>query len=415
MQYFMYLKIKLAFRNVFRNRTRSLITISAIAFGCMSIIFAGGFMDYTIMYTREEYIRNILGHIQIARKGYFEKGIALPFDMTIPEPDGVIRKVASVEHVKHVAPRVEFGGIISTGENAVPFIGLGGDPDVEKAINSIKKITSGENLEAGDTYKAIMGGGLAQSIMAKVGNNLVMVASTKGGIINAFDISLKGIFRTGDKAYDDRVVRMPIETVRQLLSASEHTHALVILLDDTQNTDKVMERLVKLIRENSLDLEAKPWHDLAEADYIHKAVAFLGRILLVLKLMIIIIVVLSIFNTMNMSVTERTGEIGTIMALGNTRKEVLSLFLTEGFILGIIGGGMGLVGGYIIASFVSWIGIPMPAAPGASLDWVARINIVPKVFLHTYALAIVSALASSYYPALKASKIEIAQALRYNI
>ncbi len=404
--------LRLAFKNIFRNRTRSLITLGAIAFGCISLIIAGGFMEDIFFKLRESYIHSFLGHMQVYRKGFFEKGAARPFDFMISDPVAVEKRILSVEHVRLVAPRLEFSGLLSTGDTTVSFIGQGISPHEEKELSNFLFISSGENLSGGDPYGIILGKGLARSINAKPGDPLVILTNTKGGAINALDVTVKGVFYTASKAFDDRAVRLPIGTAQKLLHTDD-VQTLVVLLDRTDNTGAVMKNLSAMFKKDGLDLEIKPWYELA--DFYNKTVALYKRQFMVLKIIIAIVVVLSVFNTMNMSVLERVGEVGTIMALGTKKRTVVALFITEGLILGAIGGIIGLAGGYLLASVISYVGIPMPPPPGSTASWTAQVKVVPGVFLYAFVLAIATSAVSSFYPAFKASRLEIAEALRHNI
>jgi putative ABC transport system permease protein len=115
-----------------------------------------------------------------------------------------------------------------------------------------------------------------------------------------------------------------------------------------------------------------------------------------------------------MSVMERTVEIGTSMALGVQRRRILQLFLTEGLLLGVIGGMLGISLGYIAAIAISAVGIPIPAGPGFSHDFVAQIIITPQIVLEALLLAVVTTLLASIYPAWRASRLVIVDALRHN-
>jgi len=127
-----------------------------------------------------------------------------------------------------------------------------------------------------------------------------------------------------------------------------------------------------------------------------------------------VIIVLSIFNTMIMSVLERTGEIGTLMAFGQTRRGILRLFLVEGGMLGAFGGLLGLAIGAALAWLLSYVGIPMPPPPGQSWGFDAEVMVSPRLSLEAVLLAVVSALVASLYPAWKASRMVIVDALRFN-
>lgn len=411
------LNLKLAFRNVFRNRVRSLITLAAIAFGCISLIIAGGFFEDTFMQMREAYIHGHLGHIQVYKKGYLEKGNTRPFDYMIEHPEKVKELIASVDHVRFITPRISFSGLLSTGENTISILGQGVDPIGEKTIGIIEgasagvAIEAGENLSSDDMYNVVIGTGLAKAMGSKVGDFIILVSNTVGGALNALDMKVKGVFFTASKEFDDRALRMPI-TAAQALLRTDGVQTLVVLLDKTEHTDTVKNSLMDLFKNKNLDLELKPWYEMA--DFYNKTVELYGRQFFVLKLIIAIIVVLSIFNTINMSVWERAREIGTIMALGSKRYEVLKLFLLEGLILGILGGLLGIIVGTGLAYVISFIGIPMPPPPGANINWVAHIRVVPKLLFSSFLIALISSLLSSFYPAFKASRLVIADALRHS-
>ncbi|MDO9463020.1 MAG: ABC transporter permease, partial [Deltaproteobacteria bacterium] len=194
------LNLKLAFRNVFRNRVRSLITLAAIAFGCISLIIAGGFFEDTFMQMREAYIHGHLGHIQVYKKGYLEKGNTRPFDYMIEHPEKVKELIASVDHVKFITPRISFSGLLSTGENTISILGQGVDPIGEKTIGIIEgasagvAIEAGENLSSDDMYDVVIGTGLAKAMGSKVGDFIILVSNTVGGALNDLDMKVKGVF-----------------------------------------------------------------------------------------------------------------------------------------------------------------------------------------------------------------------------
>jgi putative ABC transport system permease protein len=240
------------------------------------------------------------------------------------------------------------------------------------------------------------------------------MASTKAGAINGMDVFVKGVSGTFSKTYDDHIVRLPLKTAQKLLR-TENVHTLTLYLDETEKTDETLAAIEKLVQARHLDWEVRPWYKLPGADFVVKLTAFYSKLYLVFKLIILIVVIFGIFNTMNMSVLERIGEIGTLMAMGTPRKDIIRFFITEGFILGVIGGFFGMILGYGLAYIISQIGITMPTAPGSTALWIARIKVVPAIFREAYLLSIVTALISSVLPAIRASRFEIAEALRHNV
>ena len=405
------MNIRLAFNNIFRSGTRSMITLAAIAMGCVAVILAGGFIEDAITGIREQYINSFLGHIQIARRGYFEKGLAQPFDFMISDSDRLTRLLATVPHVRRVAPRLQFFGLMGSGDATLAFMAQGVSPEAESF--PAENLPEGRNLDGRDSNQVVLGAGLAKALGANVGSSVTLLASTKTGGINGMDVTVKGISATASKDYDDRSVRLPLKMAQRVLRTDE-VQTVTLYLDRTENTDAVAAEIERRLRGETPPLEVRPWHELSGADFVVKLVGFYAGLFRVFRIIIIAVVVLGIFNTMNMAVLERVGEIGTLMAMGTTRANVIGLFLAEGLILGAIGGLIGLAAGDVLARIISEIGIPM-SSPGTTIAWVAKIAIVPRIFAGAYAMSLGAALFSSVYPAVKASRLEIAEALRHNV
>lgn len=417
--------IRLALRNIFRHKTRSLITLSAIAFGCVSLIFVGGFFEDILFKMRESYIKAHTGHLQVTRKGFLTEGRRNPYAHLIEQPQELAGIIQQVPGVARVAQRLEFAGLFSTGETTMSCLGQGvevrHEPTVRLSGTATARddlpsmagtvIEQGEPLSDEQPFGVIVGRGLAESLAIRPGDGLILVAHTVGGSINALDVIVRGIFYTSSQAFDDHYVRLPLATAQRLLH-TQSAQALVVFLNRTEDTPRVREVLEQLIHARSLDVELRTWESLS--DFYTKTKAFFSRLFFVLKLVIAIIAILSIYNTMNMAVLERTTEIGTIMALGLKRRRVLWLFLCEGGLLGALGGALGLAAGTVLTAAISRVGIPMPPPPGATITWHSEPLIDPPTLAFAFGLSLATALISSWYPAQKASRLEIAQALRHS-
>ena len=417
--------LKIAVRNVFRHRTRTIITLSTIVFGCTAVIFAGGFFEDIFYKMRESYIQAHTGHIQLYARGFLEKGRIEPYTYLIQNPHAIVVELEQVEGVKFVTQRLQFSGLISTGENTLSFMGMGVEPryepitpleesDLRKATENLTLggviVIDGSPLVQSDIYSVMLGKGLAAAIGAKTGNSLVLLTNTVNGSVNALDVTVKGIFYTSSQAFDDHFIRLPIATAQKLLS-TDRAQSLIVMLNKTEDTPRVKNEIAQIIRDKNLDLELKSWDEIS--DFYNQTVKLFNRLFLIMKIVIVVIVILSIFNTMNMAVFERISEIGTIMALGTKRRGVIKLFMYEGLALGFVGGCIGLIVGVAITYLVSTIGIPMPPPPGATMHFLSEPKIVPSMLKFAFILAIVTALISSLYPAYKASRLEIADALRH--
>jgi putative ABC transport system permease protein len=399
---------RIALRNLARQRRRSVFALLAIAFGTMAMLLAAGFIESNLRYGRESTIRSQLGHLQVTRKGFRERGGADPFAYLLPTGVTMVDPIRTLPHVRAVAARLAFSGLASHGDATISFLGSGIDPSAERGLGDALRFSAGSNLAAGDTDSTVLGQGLADQLGVGVGDVLTLVANTREGTINAVEVKVKGVFSSIAKAYDDSALRIPLIEAQKLLR-TDGAHVLVVLLDDTSATDDVARELRKRL---PASYDIARWQDLA--DFYNKTAALFERQVGFMRLVIALIIVLAIVNTMAMAVAERTGEIGTAMALGTRRGRVLHQFVAEGALLGVLGGAVGLLASLVLAPVISAIGIPMPRAPGMAHGHVAGVVVTAGMALGALALALATALVASIYPAARASRLAIVDALRHN-
>ncbi len=399
----------LAVRNVFRHRARSASALVAIIFGVIALLIASGFIEWIFWAMRESTIESQLGHVQIVKPGYFREGVADPFRYRLAENTADWESVRTALHVETVTPRLHFGGLISRSDNTVSFLGVGVEPATERDVSSQVYMIAGTDLDTSDGKQALLGEGLAAALDVKVADTVVLLVKTGSGGINAVELEVQGVFRTSVKAYDDVALRMPIATSQRLLR-TEGAHVWVVLLDDTAHTDATMAALRARLSEQ--DYELVPWYE--QAVFYNKTVTLFSRQVSVVWILIALVIVLSISNTMIMSVLERTREVGTLLALGFRRRQIMRQFLSEGLVLGAAGGVLGLILGAILAAIISTIGIPMPPPPGMEVGFTGEIILTGPLLAGAFALAVLTATLASVYPAWKASRLEIVDALRHN-
>lgn len=402
----------LAIRNLFRHRKRTLVALSAISFGVIALLIAGGFIEWVFWGMREGTIQSRFGHIQMTRPGYFEVGNADPFAYLLPE--GIEQRVnaESLSEVDIVSKRLVLSGLVSHGETSVGFIGEGMDPDKDAAVSKHLMIAEGDRLSSDDPNGMLLGKGLAASLGVGVNDEVVLLVTTASGGMNGVEGTVRGIFQSASSAYDAAALRLSIETARQLLRVPGE-HSWVILLDDTEHTDIALSQLQASYPAEKFQVEFKPWYALA--DFYNKTVKLYSRQMHIVRLVIGLVIVLSISNTLAMSVHERTGEIGTLMAIGLKRRNILQLFMTEGLLLGIVGGMLGVAVGLGLGALISKVGIPMPPPPGMDVAVTGRIRLSWPLATGAMLLALLTAFFGSIYPAMKASRLQIVDALRHSI
>ena len=380
-----------------------MVGLVAIAAGVAALLFAGGFIDWNLHELRERTIRSQLGHIQVTRS---ERGQSQGAPANLPASSDLKSRIAATKHVSVVAPRLSISGLISRNDTTLAFLGEGVDPALD-ITSGADNTVAGKPLDLAKPKQIMLGEGLAATLGVKPGDNAVLLVNLSSGGINAADVVIGGTFRTASKAYDDTAVRIPLALAQDLLK-TKGTDVWIITLDGTESTDETLAAL----RANPAlaGLTFTPWTALA--DFYNKAVVLYARQFAVMKVLIAIIIILSIMNTMMMSVSERTPEIGTMMAIGTRRAAILRMFVSEGFILGMVGGLVGVALGFVVNSAISAIGIPMPPPPGMTHGFVAQASFGWGVVLSAFALAVATTTAASVGPAFAASRLTIVDALR---
>lgn len=380
-----------------------------VAGGVMAFLLAGGFINWVFHDMREATIHSQLGHFQIVRPGYFEKGIADPYSYLLPGNSTEEEKIGKTAGVTSISPRLAFSGLVSFGETTIAFSGDGIDPEKERPISSRISIKEGKDLADGKDNAALLGEGLAKSLGVKPGDNIVLLATAANGSANAIEVVVAGTFFTIYKDYDDVALRLPIALARKLMRVDGAT-SWVALLEATEETKRTIEALRPQLQPEKFQII--PWSDLA--DFYNKTVVLFSKQVDVVKIIIGLIIILTISNTQTMSVLERTTEIGTSLAIGVRSSEILRLFLLEGAVIGIAGGILGVVLGYALGGVISAIGIPMPPPPGMARGYTGQILVTSNLALDAILLAMTTTLIASVMPAWRASRMNIVDALRCN-
>lgn len=402
----------IAARNLARNRRRALAALLTVAVGVTSMVLADGFVQWIFWAMREGTIQFQLGHIQVVRPGFHAAGAADPFKYLLTENSLEQKAIDTTPGVKLVAPRLALTGLVSHGEITVSFMADGVDPKKEVELSKALRIVEGRNLADATAKEVILGRGLAHNLGIGPGGTVALLATASGGGINAVEAKVSGVFVSTSQAYDDSALRLPIGLAQSLLRVNG-AHVWLVLLNDTERTDDFLTQFRASFSASANKLEFVPWYQ--QADFYNKTVALFSQQMNVLRLIIGCIIVLSISNMLVMNVLERTGEIGTLLAIGFKRKKILQLFAIEGLLLGLAGASLGLITGYGLAELISAIGIPMPPPPGMEEGYTGEIRITLNVMLNAFLIAFVTTALAGLYPAWKASRLQIIDALRHNI
>jgi len=401
--------LKLLGRNILRQKGRTALTLAAIGIGVASLILSGGFVEDILLQLRDATIRSQLGHLQIYKKGYFGTGGQRPLDFLIDDAESAERAIAASPGIAVRTRRLGFLGLINNGKGELPIIGEGVETEKEARIGSSISMLSGRPLTVRDDFGIIIGEGLASAMKIKVGDPVNLLVSTRDGAINTLEFKVLGIFRSLSKEYDARAVRVALKASQELTLTSG-INAIVVLLENTDDTSRARAQISNRLPS---ELEVKAWPELA--DFYQGTVAFYERQFAVLQAIILVMVLLGVANSVNMTLNERTLEFGIIRALGYTGRHVFRLAVLETTLVGAIGSALGVTLGVVLALVISAIGIPMPPPPNSEAGFTGAIRIVLAILLKSFGLGVAASIVAALAPARHVSRLPLVDALRRGV
>jgi putative ABC transport system permease protein len=394
--------IKLALRNIFRNRRRSAITLAVIVFGAVGLILFGGYKAVTFRGLRESTIRGRVGHLQLFGAGH-EQGSQKPLEHALADVEAIRARIERDPRVESTAAQITLMGLISNGDKSETFVATAVEPEKDRLMRG-QTVIEGTLLPDHEPDAVTLGKGLAQSMNVKPGDYVTLMTPTVTGSLNALDVRVAGIFQTGVKELDERAVKLPLAGAQQLLQTTK-VEKLLVFLRDTETTGAVRADIERM----KLPVELKSWSELAS--FYHQVVLLYNGIFGFLGLIVFAIVVFSVANTIVMSIFERTREIGTLMAIGVTRARVWRMFFLEGLMTGVLGGVLGVATGALIAFLINSGDIMLPPPPGYTVGYKLSILLQPPVLVTAFLISVVTSTLSSILPALKASRLKVVDAL----
>lgn len=397
--------LKVGYRNLLRNKRRTLNILLTVAMGTASLFLFHGFNAGVMGRYRDGTIKTRWGNGQVNTMGYRETIHDKPWEHWITDTENVFSKLKAIPSVQHVFPRLEFFTLVSNGKKDVAGRGQGIDGLEEAKFFTNLSFTEGKNL-TDEKDGMILGKGLATALNAKVGDNLTLLSNTIHGSLNGADVSVVGIFHTGLKEFDDAYFRVQLATAQTLLD-TKAVEYISLGLDTYKNWDLVESEIKKTLPE----LEATPFNIIDKVYYQH-SVDWLQAQFRIFQFIIISVVVLGIFNTVSTSVMERKQEIGNLRANGESAADVLKLLLSEGLFMGLAGGTLGILIGLLTAYVLLAGGIIMPPAPGITRVFTVYIQLQPVMAVQTFTMGLVACILASAFAGWGIVRKPIADLLR---
>jgi putative ABC transport system permease protein len=405
------LLFSLALRNLFRNPTRTAVSLLVIAVGCSAIVINSGVVFNIFRELREDAIHGRYGHLQIYRRGYSEGHLGEPsrYLMTPDEAGRIVTIVSRDPRVLRVMRRREFSGLASNGSAQSPFIGIGVEAEDDAELSRHTDLVAGKRLSASDVDGAFLGKGLAEKLNAHLADSLTLLSTTSASQLNAVQVRVTGVFEGGLKEYDDWTMKVPL-AVSQHMLLNDRTEQIVVLLASTADTGAVSDSFQQAFDRAGLDLEIRSWNQLAL--FHNQVVGLFGRELNVIASIVGCIVVLAIGNAVGMSIMERSVELATFRAIGIRPRVLVGLLVIESLLVGLIGAVTGTLLAICIAKVANMIGIPYPSPPGSTRPFRGGVDLSLSATYSALLLSVSASVVASLLPAWRVLRIPLAATLR---
>lgn len=400
--------LKMAFRDLGRNRRRSFFSALAVGGGLALLILMSSVVAGEMGSALESAINLQTGHIQIRTATYDENKSSLKWEDLVANPDEIATKIGALSQVKAATPRLYASGFLSSGTQSAGAKITGIDPLSLASDPYREGIISGSYLSPDDRDAVLIGKPMAEKLKLKVGDNVGLSLNTADGNVQDQIFTVKGIYTTGTYGFDSGTVFLPLAKAQAMTQTEDHASTVYVLLKDTSMTDSVVPALSV-----PSNLKVKTWKDLNALFVEYEA--FAQSYIAIFYLIILAISASVIINTLIMSVYERTREIGILSAIGMRGSRIMMLFLAESSMLAIGGVIMGLIIGVLATLYFNingfYIGNMGLSSSMAIADTIYAKLTVDNLINLTIMTFVVTMLAG-LYPAVMASRMQPVEALR---
>jgi len=396
---------KLAYRNLWRNKTRSLLSSLAVAGGLSLLLLMASVLEGEMRGALNNTIRLQSGHLQIRPASYEEGKISLKWEDLIADPGQLAEKVRSLKQVTVATPRLNVSGILTISDESKGVQILGIEPDSAANQPFRDGMIAGEFIRADDREGILVGNILADKLKLNLGDNVNLLVTTSNGDVDEQLFTIRGIFTTRTPGFDEGTILMPLAKTQAITATENHASAIFVLLQDGEQAEAVAQALQSNI------YQILTWRE--QNQFIAQFEDYAGAFMIVLYLIVLGITATVVTNTLVMAVFERTREIGILAAIGMKGRGIMAQFLAEAALLatgGVIGGL--IIGGAAVAYFTAnGIYIGNYGITGVLFE--------ERIYAHltlgnTITLAIVTyiiTLIASLYPASLAARMEPVEAL----
>jgi ABC-type lipoprotein release transport system permease subunit len=404
--------IAVAWRNIWRSKTRSLVILIAICLGLASGVFYMAFYKGMVDQRINTAIKTEASHIQIHNKQYLNNPDK---KFVIANTDSVIQAIKTVPGVRASSSRIITNTMIQSPATSSGVKVTGVIPEDEKLVTNLySRLIEGSYFEEGKRNPIVIGKKLADKLKVKLKSKVVITLQDMEGNMTAASFKVEGIFETSNTAFDETCVFVRKDDLGRIMAMDPNaSHEIAVLLDVNEQLDIVNQMLQSKLP----DLDVKTWREimpdvsLVESSFGLTMFIFIGIILLAL--------LFGIINTMLMAVLERTKELGMLMAIGMNKTRVFTMILLETVMLSLFGGICGILLGWALNLYFGVKGIDLgtwsTAYKSMGFDTLVYTKLSMSVTFEIAVMVIITGILAAIYPAMKALKLKPAEAIRIDM
>ena len=404
--------VRMAWRNVWRNRRRTLIAVVAIALGLTMLLFFDGIYEGSGQAIFGNAVRLQGGNIMVHAPGYFEKAKRMPL-YPLADADAAVQAARSRPQVIAASRRINTTGMVSSRESTYPVVISGIEPEQEATVGLLaENIAQGRYLVGSDEDHIVIGQALAERLDAGVGDRITLVGRATHEQMRRRTMTVAGIFDMGLPEVERTMVYVSLIEAQTLFDLRGQATEVVVALESVGQEAET----VSALRTSLPGYEVHSWEELNPE--LKQTLDLNTQVMGIFGLIVLMIAGIGILNLMLMAVFERTREIGILAAMGLKRREILSLFLLEGILIGILGAIAGCAIGGLLVAVLGHFGFDWSGASELSeLTALMGERLYPAIgfdlLLSRGLTVVVIAALAALYPAWRASRREPAEALHY--
>jgi ABC-type lipoprotein release transport system permease subunit len=406
----------ITYRDLGRNKRRSVLTLVAVALGMALLIVMSGLTEGAIAGSLENSIRLQTGHLQVREESYDEDKVSLEWEDLLNDPQGLVAQIQTLEDVRVATPVLWANGMLIVRDESVGVQVFGIDPLSEAYAPIRDGLVAGDFLTPDDRGGILMGQRLAESLGLTIGQRIVLVVSTADQQPDEATFTIRGLYATGVASYDETRVFLPLSKAQAFTRTEGRASAIFILLDRKEEVNAVAAAL-RAPERQARQLRTLTWRDLNQVllQTMEASAIFLNM----MNLVVLAVVAVVIANTLLMAVFERRREMGIFAALGMKGRQILTMFVLEAGTLGVAGIILGILLGGLGVAYLARVGLPIgeAAAAGEASNMITYGNILyarfaPSAWAELSIASLIITLLASLYPAWLAARLEPIEALR---